>query len=157
MKHTIIILTVAIMSMMALESRAQGLVYRPFIPEQSSTSYESGSWSVGSGSTNSRARGYQPKSQTQTIRTTAYYIDYSGYYVKVPIRLEYTEYSNGASTINLSEQWESNGMGGQWRKVHTASNVVSCQPITANGTNAELERSFMYKVMVGAKWYYFDL
>lgn len=91
------------------------------------------------------------------MRTTAYHVDYNGNYYKVPIRVEYTVYSNGASSLTVAEQWEANAAGGQWRRISSPARVVGCQAITANGITAELERSFMYKAMVGTVWYYFDL
>lgn len=144
MKHSILILYFVAMAMyFSFDANAQGLVYTPFIPNQSSSS--------GYGSYN------RPSHQTQTIRTTAYYADYNGNYYKVPIKVEYTVYSNGATSLTVAEQWEGNGYGGQWKRIMTMANVMNCQPLTANGASAGLERNFMYKAMVLSKWYYFDL
>ena len=139
MKHTFVILLVALLSMMTVDLKAQGLVYTPFIPPRPRSGYS------------------RPSYQTQTTRTTAYFADYNGNYYKVPIKVDYTVYSNGATSLTVTEQYESNGFGGQWKRILTAANVVSCQSITANGVTAELERTFMYKAMVGTRWYYFDL
>ena len=156
MKHFIILLFVAFMAMMSMNANAQGMVYTPFIPEQSSSYSDFGSWGSNTRSSRSRSEAYRPSSQTQTIRTTAYYVD-NGRYSRLPIRVEYTVYSNGASSLTVAEQWEDNGFGGQWKSVLTAANVVRCQSLTANGVTAELEKTFMYKAMVGTRWYYFDL
>ena len=158
MKHTLFVIIVALLSIITVDVKAQGLVYTPFIPQQSSSSTDFGGM-YGGGSSSSRPRsGYsRPSSQTQTTRTTAYFADYNGNYYKVPIKVEYTVYSNGATSLTVTEQYESNGFGGQWKRILTAANVVSCQSITANGVTAELERTFMYKAMVGTRWYYFDL
>lgn len=156
MKHAFILI-VAIMAMLSLEAKAQGLVYTPFILGSSSSSSSADSWSNGSGSSRSRTGSYRVTSQTQTVRTTAYYADYNGDYYKIPIRVEYTVYSNGASSLSVAEQWESNGYSGQWKKILTMANVESCRPVLAQGVTAELERTFMYKAMVGSRWYYFDL
>ena len=156
MKHTFLILIVALLSIITVDVKAQGLVYTPFIPQQSSSTDLGGMY--GSSSASGPRSGYsRPSFQTQTIRTTAYFADYNGNYYKVPIKVEYTVYSNGATSLTVAEQYESNGFGGQWKRILTAANVVTCQSITANGVTAELERSFMYKVMVGTCWYYFDL
>ena len=158
MKHSIILFFFVAMAMVfSLDANAQGLVYTPFIPQQSSSS-DYGNWGSGSEYSSRPRSGYsRPSHQTQTIRTTAYYADYNGNYYKVPIKVEYTVYSNGATNLTVAEQWEGNGFGGQWKRLLTTANVVSCQPITANGASAELERAFMYKAMVWTKWYYFDL
>lgn len=157
MKKTITILFFAFMAVLSFEAKAQGLVYTPFIPQQSSSSTNSGSW-FGNGSSSHSRIGYsRPSAQTQTIQTTAYYADYNGNYYKVPIRVEYTLYSNGASSLCVTEKWQSNGFSGQWYKLSSRAAVKDCQPITANGCTAELERAFMYKAMVGTNWYYFDL
>jgi hypothetical protein len=156
MKHSFIVLLVAFMAMMSMEANAQGLVYTPFIPQQSSSA-DFGSWGSDSGYSRQRSGGYRPSYQTQTIRSTAYYVNYDGDYQKVPIRVEYTVYSNGATSLTVAEQWKGNGLGGQWEKVLSAAYVRECQSIFANGPTAELERTFMYKAMVGTSWYYFDL
>ena len=156
MKHIIVTFLVFI-SVVSFEAKAQGLVYTPFIPQQSSSSTGSDSW-FGNGASSRRQPTYsRPSAQTQTTRTTAYYVDYSGNYYKVPILVEYTVYSNGATSLRVTEKWQSNGINGQWHRLPSSANVQSCQPITANGRTAELERSFMYKAMVGTDWYYFDL
>ena len=155
MKHFFMFIFVAFIAMISWDANAQGLVYTPFIPQQSSSA-DYGNWS-GSSSSRSRSGGYLPSSQTQTIRTTAYYASNNGSYFKVPIRVEYTVYSNGASSLYVTEQWEGNGFGGQWKRVLSGGRVSSCQSLLANGVTAELERTLMYKAMVGTCWYYFDL
>lgn len=151
MKHTILVLFFAALALsISLDANAQGLVYTPFIPQQSSSSY--GGSGYGSGYSS------RPTSQTQVIRTTAYYVDnYYGNYYKVPIKVEYTVYSNGATTLYVTEQWESQAFGGQWRSVPGSARVMSCQPMTAYGNTGRLEQTFMYKAFVGTNWYYFDL
>ena len=156
MKHSFIII-VTLLAIIAVDANAQGLVYTPFIPKQSSSSYDIGGESGGYSSSRSRSGYARPSQQTQTIRTTAYFVDYNGDYYKVPIHVEYTVYSNGATSLSVTEQYESNGFGGQWKRLLSPARVTSCQSIMANGDTAELERSFMYKAMVGTKWYYFDL
>ena len=157
MKHTLFVIIVALLSIITVDVKAQGLVYTPFIPQQSSSSTDFGGMYGGSSSSRPRFGYSRPSYQTQTTRTTAYFADYNGNYFKVPIKVEYTVYSNGATSLTVTEQYESNGFGGQWKKILTAANVVSCQSITANGVTAELERTVMYKAMVGTRWYYFDL
>lgn len=157
MKHTLFVIIVALLSIISVDMKAQGLVYTPFIPQQSSSSTDFGGMYGGSSSSRSSSGYSRPSYHTQTTRTTAYFADYNGNYYKVPIKVEYTVYSNGATSLTVTEQYESNGFGGQWKRILTAANVVSCQSITANGVTAELERTFMYKAMVGTRWYYFDL
>lgn len=153
MKKNFFILVAIILAFVSLNANAQ-LVYQPFIPNQSSPSYNGG-LNCGTGSSYS---GYSPLScRTQTIRTTAYFVDFYGDYYKVPIRVEYKVYSNGAESLKVAEQYESNGFGGQWKRLSTPPNVMNCQSIMATGVTAELERTFMYKAMVGTTWYYFDL
>ncbi len=156
MKH-IIITSLVFIFVVSFEAKAQGLVYTPFIPQQSSSSTNSDSWFGNSSSSPSRMGYSRPSAQTQTIQTTAYYADYNGDYYKVPIRVEYTIYSNGASSLCVTEKWQSNGFKGQWYRLPSRASVQYCQPITANGNTAELERAFMYKAMVGTNWFYFDL
>ena len=158
MKHSSIVLTVAVfMAMLSVEVKAQGLVYTPFIPESSSSSSGTTNWGSDSGYSRPNYGSNHVSSQTQTIRTTAYYADYEGYYYKVPIRVEYTVYSYGSSSLMVAEQWETTAFGGQWKKLPVMANVEKCRPITAYGVNAYLEKNFMYKAMVGTRWYYFDL
>lgn len=142
--------------MLSIEVKAQGLVYTPFIPQQSSSA-SSGSLYGGSGTSRPRSGYYRPRSETQSFRTTAYFVDFNGDYHKAPIRVEYTVYSNGACSCCVTEKWQSNGVSGQWCSLGKPADVQSCQPITANGITAELEQSFMYKAQVGIYWYYFDL
>ena len=157
MRHTsLFILVSVILAIISVDVKAQGLVYTPFIPRQSS-SFDIGGGSSVSGSSRSSSGYSRPSCQTELTRTTAYYVDYNGNYYKDPIRVEYTVWSNGATNLKVTEQWEGNGFGGQWKRLLAAARVESCQPITANGSSAALERSFMYKAMVGTRWYYFDL
>ena len=157
MRHTsVFILISVILAIISVDVKAQGLVYTPFIPKQSS-SFDIGEGSGVAGSSRSSSGYSRPSCQTELTRTTAYYVDYDGNYFKVPIRVEYTVWSNGATSLKVAEQWEGNALGGQWKRLLTAARVESCQPITAYGTSAALERSFMYKALVGICWYYFDL
>ena len=146
-----IIITVMQLIFLCGQLKAQGLVYTPFIPQTSSPSY--GNYTVPR-STRPTAR---PSSQVQTVQVTAYYADILGDYYKVPIRIEYTVYSNGASTIYVTEQWKSNSYSGGWVRISPLASIQECHPLFGSGNNAELEKSFMYKAQVGSRWYYFDL
>ena len=156
MRHTLLpILFSAFLAMISVDVEAQ-IVFTPFIPQQSS-SIDIGGFGSASGTSRSSSGYSRPSCQTELTRTTAYFVDYDGNYYKVPIRLEYTVWSNGATSLRVTEQWERNAFGGQWKRLFSSARVVSCQSITANGPSAYLESSFMYKAMVGTQWYYFDL
>lgn len=131
-KYLIIIL----LSTFAIASKAQTVSYTPYIP--------------GANSTNS----YQaPQTQSEIVRTTAYYSDYSGNLYKVPIKVSIT--SNGYSTIiKVIEKYNSAIYSGKWEKVYSSGNASKCVRGIGGGY---LEEQFMYKALVDAKYWYFDL
>ncbi len=118
--------------------KAQTISYTPFIPGQTSSTYQTPD--------------YTPHTTSQTARVTAYYQDtYTKEYYKVPVKVIII--STGYSTqIKLIEKYLSYGFEGNWEKVYNSGNAQKCSPIMGG-----LEEYFMYKVFADGKHYYFDL
>ena len=128
MKKLLIILVLAICG---ISAKAQ-IVYDPFIPGQTRQ---------------------QTQAQTQTMRTNAYYSDSYGNIYKLPIKVEIQNRYNMVS-IYVSEYYQNNGAQGYWYKLPSKPKASECMPAY---TQNPMEKRFMYKVMINAKYYYFDL
>ena len=126
MKKLLIILLLAICGITA---KAQ-IIYDPFIPGQT-----------------------RQQTQSQTVRTNAYCVDYYGNLTKLPIKVEIQNRYNIIS-IKVVEYYENNGIQGYWYKIPTTPQASECMPQYSQNP---LEQRFMYKVMLYNKYYYFDL
>lgn len=118
-----------VLAICGMSAKAQ-IVYDPFIP----------------GQTNRQA-------QVQTVRTNAYYSDSNGNVYKLPIKVEIQNRYNMVS-IYVSECYQNNGAQGYWYKLPSKPKASECMPAY---TQNPMEKRFMYKVMINAKYYYFDL
>ena len=122
-------------SFIAFNAYSQDLVYRAFGVEQQ-----------------------EQQQQSQTVRTTAYAQNSNGSYTKMPIRVEVSQTSYGATTMKVVAAYVSNGYSGSWQKV-PANRVEECRPIYASSGN-QLESQFMYKSLLtvgGVRTWYCDL
>lgn len=101
----------------------------------------------------SYTQGQSSQAQVQTVRTTAYCLDYSGNISKLPIKVEIkTQYN--LTYIYVVEYYQNNGIQGFWHKILTRPQASECMPAY---TRNPLEERYMYKVMLNQGWYYFDL
>ena len=132
MKRIVIILI--ILSASVVTARAQDLIYRGFNQQES----------------------YNDRSSTQTVSATAYSRDSYGNLVKMPIRIQLTTNAYGQTTARVVQKYVSNGLGGGWAKVLTSGQIQQCQSIFATSGNS-LENSFMYKVSIDTRTWYFDM
>lgn len=107
--------------------------------------------SIYSGQGTNYRNSYQ--SSGQTVRTTAYSLESNRHIIKTPIKVNVASNSYGIMQIRVVEQYVTYGIGGKWQKT-TPTNVTECMAMYANNP---LEQQFMYKAMIGGKWYYFDL
>lgn len=94
------------------------------------------------------------QSNTQVLNTTAYSQGYNGQYLKMRIRIQVTDNGYGGVTMRVTEKYTSSGLGGQWTKIYSGSNVRKCTPMASM---EQLEQSFMYKATIDTKTWYFDL
>lgn len=135
MKHSLLILVLCCICF-AANAQVGGIHYQP---STQSSSYQSS---------------YQSQPQQRSIRTTAYSFDsYNNTYIKHPIKvIEY--YEHGMTKYKVTEEYKSNGFGGQWEKINYHIPVSQCMPIF--GTNS-LESQFTHKANVMGIIYYFDL
>ena len=155
MKHSLLILVLCGICF-AANAQVGGIVYQPSTPSSGyqnsypdpySQPYQPQSSYRGQGS-------YQSQPQRRAIRTTAYSFDsYNNTYIKHPIKvIEYHEH--GMTKYKVTEEYKSNGYGGQWEKIHYHTPVSQCSPMF--GTNS-LESRFTHKANVMGTIYYFDL
>lgn len=101
----------------------------------------------------SYTQGQSSQVQVQTVRTTAYCLDYSGNISKLPIKVEIqTQYN--LTYIYVVEYYQNNGIQGFWHKIPTRPQASECMPAYARNP---LEERYMYKVLLNQGWYYFDL
>ncbi len=97
--------------------------------------------------------GQTQQAQVQTVRATAYCVDYYGNLNKLPIKVEIqTKYN--LTYMYVVEYYQNNGIQGYWYKIATRPQVSECMPAY---TQNPLEKRFMYKVFLNQGWYYFDL
>lgn len=132
MKKFILIL---LASIIAINAYSQGgLVYRGFGVEETN------------------------RSQSQTLKTTAYSQNRNGEIEKMPIIVEVTQTSYGTVSMKVIAAWVSNGYSGGWQKVMD-NRVDECRPIYSSSSN-QMDNYFMYKanLIVGTvRTWYFDL
>ncbi len=141
MKHTITVLFVAVLAMMSLEAHAQ-LVYEPFIPNQSSGGYSSGSYSS------------QPSMSVERVRTSAYFLYTDGSIGKVRLEVEISGGSGRVVGYYEPPQPLVYNATGCWKQLYPYASVHKCySTYSAN----PLEREFMYKANIRGVLYYFDL
>lgn len=146
MKHTIIVLFVAVFAMMSLEANAQ-LVYQPFVPSQSSSGYSSGGYSSGSYSS-------QSSLSTERVRTSAYFLYSDGSIGKVRLEVEISGGSGRVIGYYEPPQALVYNATGCWKQLYPYASVHKCySTYSAN----PLEREFMYKANIRGVMYYFDL
>lgn len=97
--------------------------------------------------------GQTQQTQIQTVRTTAYYVDYSNDVCKLPIKVEIqTKYNQ--TYIYVVEYYQNNGNQGHWYKIPMRPKVSECMPAYSQNP---LEKRFMYKALLNCGWCYFDL
>lgn len=123
------ILIILLLAICGISAKAQ-IVYDPFIPGQT-----------------------RQQSQAQTVRTNAYYSDSNGNVYKLPIKVDIQNRYNMVS-IYVSEYYQNNGAQGYWYKLPSKPKASECMSAYAQNP---MEKRFMYKVMINAKYYYFDL
>ena len=152
MKKFIITMITAMMAIVSYEAKAQGLVYTPFIPQESSSS---SSMSVPNYSQRHRSYGGSRATvQTQRARSTAYCWHGGDRYGKLPIVLEYSQ--SGIRIVQVYYASQSLVYGaseGRWVDIYPVS-IQQCYP---DLSNHPLEKSFMYKASINGTTYYFDL
>jgi len=121
----------------AFSSSAQDLIYR---------SYSSG------------GSQQQQTQSSQTVRSTAYFVR-NGEYYKAPIQVEISSSTNhyGGTSYYVVAVWNNTSYSGSWSRLPNKVAVQRCISTSAYGATARLERSYMYKALVGYDWYYFDL
>lgn len=100
----------------------------------------------------------ETQTQRQNIRTTAYYIDNNGDYIKIPIIVTITTYihptGNSSQVAKVTSYYSSFGIGGRWENLaYDGAEVKKNNPIVGG-----LEQSFMYNAYLPmAGIVYFDL
>lgn len=99
---------------------------------------------------------YNNQSNSQIVRTTAYFMNqYDGNVYKVPIKVQIMDSAYGGGTqMQVIEEYRTNAFGGNWTRIGTGGSVRKCQSMYGGNS---LENSFMFKAYVGTNWYYFDL
>ena len=130
------------------------IIYQPFIPNRSQPSqsqYQYQPQGISDQSPQQYQRRQQSSSQ-QTIRATAYYED-SGSYYKAPIQVT-VKSSGGSVSYHVTAYYVDNGIGGSWQNISYGGQAQKCNSALSNDP---LEEQFMYKALVNAKWFYFDL
>lgn len=103
---------------------------------------------------NQQQRERAPQSRTESYRTTAYRVDYQNNVYKMPIVVEISSSGYGSVTMRVTQRYVDTGLGGRWEKIYSGSNVQKCQSLI--GSNS-LESQFMYKAIINANTWYFDL
>lgn len=123
---------------LAFTGAAQDLIYRSF------------------GTGGSQQQQAQPSSQT--VRTTAFFVR-NGEYYKAPIQVELTTSHShyGGTSYYVVAVWNNMSYSGSWSRLPNRVAVQRCISTSAYGETARLEKSYMYKALVGYDWYYFDL
>lgn len=91
---------------------------------------------------------------SQVLTTTAYSQGYNGQYLKMRIRIQVNENGYGGASMRVVEKYTSSGLGGQWTKIYSGSDVRKCTPMASM---EQLEQNFMYKATIDTKTWYFDL
>lgn len=111
---------------------------------------------IGYGATYNRQQQSEETSQsnTQILTTTAYSQGYDGQYAKMRIRVQITDKGFGGVYMRVVEKYVSSGLGGQWAKIYSGSEVKKCAPLASMNP---IEQSFMYKATIDTKTWYFDL
>ena len=94
------------------------------------------------------------QSNAQILTTTAYSQGYDGQYTKMRIRVQVEDKGFGGISMKVVEKYVSSGLGGQWVKVYSGSNVRKCTPLASM---EQLEQTFMYKATIDTKTWFFDL
>ena len=139
MKRTIII---AVLMMLSTGLFAQGIGYIPTYG-------------------NSSNYGYQDRSSSTVVRTTAYAVDENGSTYKLPIRVKVTDNGYGSVTMSVVAYYSNSGYGGGSWQTNYRGTVYQCSRSSVSrwGASQELEGSFMYKAQIGSSltWWYFDL
>lgn len=149
MKHLLTIIQVIVIALICNDLKAQGLVYEPFIPGQSSGSYDPGYPRTGTGSSRSRSR-----VASESVRTNAYCLYNDGSVGKLRIEVEI---SGGSARIvgyyQMPQAMVYNSTG-CWIALQPQATVNKCYPDLARNP---LEGEFMYKANIRGIMYYFDL
>lgn len=94
------------------------------------------------------------QSNTQILTTTAYSQGYDGQYTKMRIRVQVNDKGFGGVSMRVVEKYVSSGLGGQWAKVYSGSEVKKCAPLASMNP---MEQNFMFKAIIDTKTWYFDL
>jgi len=147
MKRALLSIFISLLFVSVSNAQVGDVEYQSIFSNQgSTTTYQNRSSSQG---------GYYvpQRSQVQTTRTNAYYIDsYSNKRIKLPIKVAISN-NNGYAQIYVVEKYVSYGMGGSWQKT-TKTYASQCNSMLGGNP---LESQFMYKIMIDGRWCYFDL
>ena len=94
------------------------------------------------------------QNNSQVMTTTAYSQGYDGQYTKMRIRVQVNDKGFGGVSMRVVEKYVSSGLGGQWAKVYSGSEVKKCAPLASMNP---MEQNFMFKATIDTKTWYFDL
>lgn len=149
MKNILTIVQILAIALICSDLKAQGLVYTPFVPRQSSESYDPGFPPASSGSFRSRSR-----VESDRVRTNAYCLYNDGSVGK--LRIEVEIYGSSARVVGYYQAPQAMvyNSTGRWRELQPQAMVNKCYPDLARN---QLEQEFMYKANIRGVMYYFDL
>jgi hypothetical protein len=100
----------------------------------------------------------QAQPTSQIVRATAIFVR-NGEYYKAPIQVEITSSYNhyGGTSCYVVAVWNNVSYSGSWTRLPNKAAVQRCLSSSAYGATTRLEKSYMYKALIGYDWYYFDL
>ena len=148
MKHIITFLQIIAIALICNDIKAQGLVYQPFIPSQSSGGYDVSVPSGRNGQSRSR------DISTERIRTNAYCLFSNGDLGK--LRIEVEVYGSSARVVGYYEAPKAlvYNATGRWLQLQPQAMVNKCYPDLSYNP---LEQEFTYKATFLGRVFYFDL
>ena len=149
MKHIFTIIHIIAVAFICNDIKAQGLVYEPFIPKQSS-----GSYSPGYPATSGNSSRSVSSVSAERVRTNAYCLYNDGSVGK--LRIEVEVYGGSALVVGYYQvpQAMVYNSTGRWLQLQPQAMVKKSYPdISGN----PLEQEFMYKANIRGIMFYFDL
>ena len=149
MKHIITFILLIAVILVYSDIKAQSLVYRPYIPPQSSGSYIPDYPATGSGSARSGSR-----VSAERVRTNAYCLYNDGSVGK--LRIEVEVYGGSARVVGYYQAPQAMvyNSTGRWLQLQPQAIVDKCYPDLSRNP---LEQEFMYKANIQGLVFYFDL
>ena len=149
MKHLFTIIQVIVIALICNDIKAQGLVYEPFIPRQSS-----GGYGYGASATEGRSSRSSARATAERVRTNAYCLNNDGSVGKLRIEVEVYGTSSQVVGYYQAPQAMVYNSTGRWLQLQPQAAVKKCYP---DLSEHPLEQEFMYKANIRGVVFYFDL